>query len=343
MFTELQPQLNSPVLSFYCISTQRLLPLLLPFSTLQSFLCFSPPLVLKVANRANVFGPGMEEDKDSEWTERSYEWKNDPLTQRWKQSNMDKSDLTNTEFQRSVQRDGWGEGIKAKSTGVRGNTSMMALVSKSAARASDRINSTSKSWRDSDWTACWWNLPDVAAPAALRRPGVNRGFCLAGRLPTTATQLSPWRCGMRGPTETETTQAFQSGTNRVCRAAEQSSSHSPHPHVSGSLAFTGFVGRKIWVYVCTYNIWQQGDIQIQLRRMLFAWVTVLAVNLFQRLLSEELFSWQMHKLPGFSIQCLLHSNLSCEKMTFCIVLCKAGFCAAVWLRAYVPLIICPAS
>lgn len=67
MFAELQLQFNSPVLSFYCISTQQLLPLLLPLLTLQSFfLCFSPPLVLKVANRANVFGPGMGEDKDSE-------------------------------------------------------------------------------------------------------------------------------------------------------------------------------------------------------------------------------------------------------------------------------------
>lgn len=69
---------------------------------------------------------------------------------------------------------------------------------------------------------------------------------------------------------------------------EQPSSHSLH-HVSGSLAFTGFVGWKIWVYVCTYNIWQQGGIQIQLWRMLFAQVTVLAGHLFQRLLSQELF------------------------------------------------------
>lgn len=100
---------------------------------------------------------------------------------------------------------------------------------------------------------------------------------------TAATQLSPRRRrrGSVGPTQTDRTdqqknkkkptQAFQSGTNRVYRAAEQPSSpFHPLHHVSGSLAFTGFVGRKIWVYVCTYNIWQRGGIQIQLRRMLFA-------------------------------------------------------------------------
>lgn len=117
-----------------------------------------------------------------------------------------------------------------------------------------------------------------------------------------------------GLTETETTQAFQSGTNRVYRAAEQPSSHSPH-HVSGSLAFTGFVGWKIWVYVCTYNIWQQEGIQIQLWRMLFAWVTVLAVDLFQRLLSEFL-SKNGHFLDFQSCWvAILHAKIASNKLS----------------------------
>lgn len=138
--------------------------------------------------------------------------------------------------------------------------------------------------------ACWWILPDVTVPAVLTQPGLTRTSASEGACRPLLPSCPNSDVGA-GPTETETTQALQSGTNRVYRAAEQPSSHSPH-HVSGSLAFTGFVGRKIWVYVHTYNIWQQGDIQIQLRQMLFAWVTVLAVNLFQRLLSEEPFLWR---------------------------------------------------
>lgn len=148
-----------------------------------------------------------------------------------------------------------------------------------------RTENTSK--QDSEWEACWWILPDVAVPAVLMQPGVTRASASQGACRPLLPGCPHGYVGA-GLTETETTQAFQSGTNRVYRAAEQPGSHSPHQG-SGSLAFIGFVGRKIWVYVCTYNIWQQGDIQIQLQRMLFAWVTVLAVNLFQRLLSEEHF------------------------------------------------------
>lgn len=150
----------------------------------------------------------------------------------------------------------------------------------------DWMNNTNKSERDSERVACWWIFPDVTVPAVLTQPGVTRASASQGACRPSLPSCPPGDVGA-GPTETETTQAFQSGTNRVYRAAEQPSSRSPH-HVSGSLAFTGFVGWKIWVYVCTYNIWQQGGIQIQLRWMLFAWVTVLAVDLFQRLLSKEL-------------------------------------------------------
>lgn len=149
------------------------------------------------------------------------------------------------------------------------------------------MNSTNKGEWDSQGALCWWILPDVAVPAVLTQPGITRASASQGACRPSLPSCPHGNVGA-GPTETETTQAFQSGTNRVYRAAEQPSSHSPH-HVSGSLAFTGFVGRKIWVYVCTYNIWQQGGIQIQLRRMLFAWVTVLAVDLFRRLLSWGLF------------------------------------------------------
>lgn len=134
------------------------------------------------------------------------------------------------------------------------------------------------------WAACWWMLADVAEPAVLTQPSVTGASASQGaRRPLLSS--CPRGDVRAGLTETETTQAFQSGTKGVYRAAEQPSSRSPR-NVSGSLTFRRFVGRKIWVYVCTYNIWQQGDIQIQLWRMLFAWVTVLAVSLFQRLLSE---------------------------------------------------------
>lgn len=154
----------------------------------------------------------------------------------------------------------------------------------------DRMNNTNRSERDSWVNGVLMNLTRCFGASCVHAARRHQGFCLAGcpadhRYP--AVPKATWERG--GPRQRlKTTQAFQSGTNRVYRAAEQPSSHSPH-HVSGSLAFTGFVGRKIWVYVCTYNIWQQGGIQIQLRRMLFAWVTVLAVDLIQRLLSEKLF------------------------------------------------------
>lgn len=127
-------------------------------------------------------------------------------------------------------------------------------------------------------------FPDVAEPAVLTQPSVTGTSASQGACRPLLSSC-PHGDVQAGPTETETTQAFQSGTNRVYRAAEQPSSRSPR-NVGGSLTFIWFVGRKIWVYVCTYNIWQQGDIQIQLWRMPFARVTVLAASLFQILLSE---------------------------------------------------------
>lgn len=127
-------------------------------------------------------------------------------------------------------------------------------------------------------------LADVAEPAVFIQPNVTGASALQGACRPLLSSC-PHGDVQAGPTETETTQAFQCGTNRVYRAAKQPSSRSPR-NVSGSLTFIWFVGWKIWVYVCTYNIRQQGDIQIQLWRMLFARVTVLAGSLFQRLLSE---------------------------------------------------------
>lgn len=132
--------------------------------------------------------------------------------------------------------------------------------------------------------ACWWMLPDVAEPAVLIQPSVTGASSPQGACQPLLSSC-PHGDVRAGPTETETTQAFQCGTNRVYRAAKQPSSRS-QCNVSGSLTFIWFVGWNIWVYVCTYNIRQQGDIQIQLWRMLFARVTVLAGSLFQRLLSE---------------------------------------------------------
>lgn len=161
-------------------------------------------------------------------------------------------------------------------------TSMMILVSTSLWTAHTLLESRTQAIPA--WAACWWMLPDVAEPAVLTQPSVTGASASQGACrPLLAS--CPHGVVRAGLTETETTQAFQSGTKGVYRAAEQPSSRSPH-NVSGSLTFIRFVGRKIWVYVCTYNIWQQGDIQIQLWWMLFAWVTVLAVSLFQRLLSE---------------------------------------------------------
>lgn len=89
------------------------------------------------------------------------------------------------------------------------------------------------------------------------------------------TRPSPPSCiTAAGPTETESTQASRA------EQTGQPISHSPN-RVSGSRAFTGFVGRKMCVYVCTHNVWQRGGIQIQLRRKLFAWVTGLAADVFQ--------------------------------------------------------------
>lgn len=168
-------------------------------------------------------------------------------------------------------------------------TGVVALAGKSSGAVYRLIEWTTQTRQssDSEWALWWWILPDVTAPAVLTQLGVTRASASQGACRPSLDSCPHGYAGA-GLTETETTQALQSGTNRVYGTAEQPSSHSLH-HVSGSLAFTGFVGRKIWVYVCTYNIWQQGGIQIQLRRMLFAWVTVLAVDLFQRPLLEKVF------------------------------------------------------
>lgn len=160
------------------------------------------------------------------------------------------------------------------------------------------MNNTNKSEWDSGVSAVLMNLTRCCSASCAHAARRHQGFCLAGCPPTNATQLSPRRRGSRADRDWNHTSPLERNKQGLqsCWAAKLPFPH----HVSGSLAFTGFVGRKIWVYVCTYNIWQQGGIQIQLRRMLFAWVTVLAMDLFQRLLSEELFSGkEKHKFPGF--------------------------------------------
>lgn len=67
MFAELNSQHTAQSLLVIAFPpSNSFLSSLLPLSALQSLLCFSPPLVLRVANRANVFGPGIVEDKDCE-------------------------------------------------------------------------------------------------------------------------------------------------------------------------------------------------------------------------------------------------------------------------------------
>lgn len=108
----------------------------------------------------------------------------------------------------------------------------------------------------------------------------------------------------RADREWKTTQVLRSGTKRLYGAAEQ-----PSTHVSGSVSCTGFVGHKIWVYVCTYNIWQQGGIHIQLHWMLFAWVTVWAAGSAPVAFVTECFSVQMDTFQIQSLNGFCHSEM----------------------------------
>ena len=82
-----------------------------------------------------------------------------------------------------------------------------------------------------------------------------------------------WRSkGVGGREPRRTSGAQQTGSRSI---AEQPSAHLPPPtpptsSIRGAVAVGGFVGWKIWVYVCTHTIWQRGCIQIQLRRTPFA-------------------------------------------------------------------------
>ncbi len=92
----------------------------------------------------------------------------------------------------------------------------------------DWMNNTNKSERALEWAGCWWILPGVAVPAVLTQPGVTRASASQGACRPLLPSCPHSDVGA-GPAETETTQAFQSGTNRVYRAAEQPSSHSLAP------------------------------------------------------------------------------------------------------------------